>query len=140
MIFSSKSLALRTPYNATPVERPLSILNVLLDGVDLICNKRGIGWSWSHEPFPKTSTRSTSIPVILAKLLLKYVAYDVSHYLVEHFWPSAHSPAGDTTFDPTLSMVPRCAWAAFYTVCGAVVVYTSIDMYRHTSECETGDI
>jgi len=59
---------------------------------------------------------------------------------VEHFRPSAHSPAGYTIFDPTLSMVPRCAWAAFYTVCGAVVVYTSIDMYRHTSEFETGDI
>ena len=117
--------------HAAPVERPLTIPNVLLDALDLMCNKRGIGWSWSHKPFPKTSTRSTSIPVILAKLLLKYVAYDASHYLVVYFRPSVNRPAGDTIFDPTLSMVPRCAWAVFYTVCVAVVLYTCIDMYYH---------
>ena len=118
---------------AAPVERLLSIPNVLLDAFDLISNKRGIGWSWSHNPFPKPDARSTSIPAILAKLLLKYVAYDTFHYLVEHFRPSVANPAGDTIFDPSLSVVPRYAWAAFYTVCGAVVVYTSVDMYYHIS-------
>jgi Membrane bound O-acyl transferase family len=117
--------------HATPIERPLSIPNLLLDAFDLICNKRGIGWSWSHKPFPKTGTRSTSILVILAKLLIKIVALDVSHYLMQHFLPSVEGPTGDTIFDPTLSMVPRCAWAAFSTVCGAVVVYTSVDMSYH---------
>jgi hypothetical protein len=117
--------------HAPPVERPLSIQNILLDAFDLTINMRGIGWSWSHNPFPKTSTRSMSISVIVTKLLLKYVAYDASHYLVEHFRPSTNDPAGDTIFDPTLTMVPRCAWAAFYTLCVAVVMCTSIDIYYH---------
>jgi hypothetical protein len=117
--------------HAALVERPLSVLNVLLDALDLICNKRGIGWSWSHKPFPKANTRSTSIPVILAKLLIKLVALDASHYLMQHLLPSVDGPAGDTIFDPALSMVPRCAWAAFSTVCGAVAVYTFIDASYH---------
>jgi hypothetical protein len=117
--------------HVAPIERPLSIPNVLLDALDLICNLRGIGWSWSYKPFPSISTRSTSIPVILAKLLIKFVALDASHYLMQHFRPSVDGPAGDTIFDPTLSMVPCCAWAAFSTVCGAVVVYTAIDISYH---------
>jgi Membrane bound O-acyl transferase family len=117
--------------HTAPVERPSSILNVLLDALDLIFNLRGIGWSWSHEPFPETSTRSTSIPVILAKLLIKLLVLDVSLYLMQHFRPSVDGPAGDTIFDPTLSMVPRWAWAVFFTLCGAVVVYATVDTLYH---------
>jgi hypothetical protein len=128
--FAKKQLRRYNPpvegQHATPIERPLSIPNLLLDAFDLTWNKRGIGWSWSHKPFPKTSTRSTFIPVILAKLLVKLVALGVSHYLMHHFL--LDGPAGDTIFDPTLSMVPRCAWAAFSTVCGAVMVYITLDM------------
>ena len=116
---------------AAPVERPLSIPNVLLDAFDLICNLRGIGWSWSHNPFPKTSTWSTSIPVILAKLLLNYVENDASNCLLEHFRPSVANPPGDTIFDPSLSIVPQYACAAFYTVCGAMVLITNIDVYYY---------
>jgi len=57
--------------------------------------------------------------------------FDASHYVLQYLRPTLNVPAGDTIFDPTLSMVPRCAWAAFYTVCGAVVVYSSVDMYQH---------
>jgi hypothetical protein len=119
--------------HATPIERPLSIPNILLDALDLICNLRGIGWSWSYKPFPSMSTRSTSIPVILAKLLLKLVALDVSHYLMQHFRPSVDTPAGDTLFDPTLSMVPRFACAAFYALCGGMVVFATVDVFYHIS-------
>src|SRR6266566_4790911 len=115
--------------HTTPIERPLSIPNLLLDAFDLVCRLLLVKKTWSHKPFPKTSTRSTFIPVILAKLLVKLVVFDVSHYLMQHFLPDG--PADDTIFDPTLNMVPRCAWAAFSTVCGAVVVYTTADMsYR----------
>jgi len=117
----------------TSTEGPLSISNVLLDALDLMFNMRGIGWSWTHTPFPNESTRSTSIPVILVKLLLKFLAFDVSHYLVQHLRPTVDDPAGDAIFDPTLTMAPRCAWAAFYTVCGGVVVYTAVDVMYHTA-------
>ena len=67
------------------------------------------------------STRSTPIPVILAKLLIKLVVFDIS-YLMQRIRPSVDIPAGDTIFELTLSMVPRFAWAAFSTLCGALVV------------------
>jgi hypothetical protein len=111
----------------------LSIPNVLLDAFDLICNLRGIGWSWSHKPFPDTSTRSTFIPVILAKLLFKLVLFDASHYIVQYLRPTVNDPAGDTLFDPTLSMVPRFACAAFYTLCGGMVVFMTVEVYYHIS-------
>ena len=107
------------------VERPLSFPSALLDGFDLLFNLRGIGWSWS--PFRRMSTRSMSIPAVLAKVLLKLVVFDVAHYLVQYNRPSVDAPAGDTIFDPALSPVPRCAWAVFYTACGGLMVYTNVD-------------
>ena len=119
--------------DAALIERPLSFPNVLLDALDLICNLRGIGWSWSPKPFPKTTTRSTSLPIILAKLLFKLVVSDAAHYIVQYLRPAVNTSTGDTLFDPTLSMVPRCAWAVFYTFCGGIVVYLSVDIYYHVS-------
>ena len=118
---------------ASLIERPLSIPNVLLDALDLICNLRGIGWSWSHKPFPDTSTRSTSIPIILAKLLVKLVVLDAFHYFLQYLRPTIDTPAGDTIFDPTLSMVPRFACAAFYALCGGMVVLLTVDVHYHFS-------
>jgi hypothetical protein len=115
--------------HAAPTERPLTIPNVLLDALDLMFNMRGIGWSWSHKPFPKGTTWSTSIPSILAELLLKFVAFDTSHYLMQRIRPPVNDPAGSTIFDSTLSMVPRFAGAAFCAICGAMMVYTIMDMF-----------
>jgi len=117
----------------TLVERHLSIPTILLDAYDLSCNIRGIGWSWSNKPFPSMNTRSTSIASILAKLLVKLAMFDVAHYLVQYNRPSFDQPTGDTLFDPTLSAVPRYAWAVFYTLCCGVVVYTTVDAMYHTS-------
>jgi hypothetical protein len=107
------------------VERPLSFPSVLLDSFDLLCNLRGIRWSWS--PFRRMNTRSMSISTILAKVLLKLVGFDIAHYLVQYNPPSVNVPAGDTIFDSALSPVLRCAWAVFYTACGGFVVYTTVD-------------
>jgi len=113
------------------VERPLSVSNVLLDAFDLLCNKRGIGWSWSRKPFPASSTRSTSIASLLPRILVKFTVYDLCVYTVHHLRPSVNDPAGDTIFDPALGVLPRLAYAAFYTVCGGLVICTSVDMYYH---------
>ena len=118
---------------AALTERLLTIPNVLLDAFDLMFNMRGIGWSWSYKPFPKPTTWSTSIPSILAELLLKFVAFDTSHYLIQRIRPSVSDPAGGTIFDPTLSIIPGFAWAAFCAVCGAMMVYTIIDVFYLTS-------
>ena len=117
-----------------PIERRLSIPNVLLDAFDLVCNQRGIGWSWSPKPFPRPSNRrSTSIFSVLAKLLFKLLAFDACHYLIQHTRPSINHPAGDTLFDPTLSLIPRFACAAFFTLCGGLVVYTTVDAMYHAA-------
>jgi len=115
----------------TPIERELSIANVLLGAFDLLCSQRGIGWSWSSKPFPPTGTRTTSLPSILAKMLLKLVVFDIFHYLVQYTRPSLDIPAGDTLFDPTLSIIPRFALATFLTLCAGVVVYTTVDAMYH---------
>ncbi|KAH9974849.1 hypothetical protein BJV74DRAFT_953746 [Russula compacta] len=115
-----------------PIERRLSIPSVLLDAFDLVCNLRGIGWSWSYRPFPRPSNRrSTSILSILARLLFKLLVFDVCHCLIQHVRPSVDLPAGDTLFDPTLSLIQRCACVAFVTLCGGLAVYTIIDVMYH---------
>jgi hypothetical protein len=47
--------------------------------------------------------------------------------------PSLKHPAGDTLFDPSLTLIPRYAKAAFQVLgtCGAVVVYTTVDVLYH---------
>ena len=113
------------------VERPLSIPNVLLDAFDLMCNKRGIGWSWSRKPFPTPTYRSMSVASVIARIVVKFTVWDLCLYTVHHLRPSANEPAGDTIFDPTLGLLPRWACAAFYTACYGILVYTSVDMYYH---------
>ena len=113
------------------VERPLSIPNVLLDAFDLICNKRGIGWSWSRKPFPPPSTRSTSIASILTRILVKFTVWDLCLYTANHLRPSTNDPAGDTIFDPALGILPRWASATLFTLCFGMLVYTSVDVYYH---------
>ena len=114
-----------------PVERRLSVTNVLLDAFDLVCNQRGIGWSWSSKPPPRASDPLPSIASVVARLLIKLVVFDTSHYLLQYLRPSLNKPAGDTLFDPTLSPIPRCALAAFFSLCGGLVVYTTVDAMYH---------
>ncbi|KAI0302795.1 hypothetical protein B0F90DRAFT_1809736 [Multifurca ochricompacta] len=121
----------------TPVERPLSFGNVLLDAFDLLCNQRGIGWSWSSKnssrPSPCTSrtTAYPSLASILMKMSFKLVVYDIAVYLVQHMRPSVNNPNGGTLFDPDLTLIPRFALAVFFTLCGGLVVYTTVDAMYH---------
>jgi len=46
---------------------------------------------------------------------------------VQYTRPSLNTPAGDTLFDPTLSIIPRFALAAFLTSCFGIIIYTSVD-------------
>jgi Membrane bound O-acyl transferase family len=96
-----------------------------------VCNQRGIGWSWSSKPPPRASDPFPSIASVVARLLIKLVVFDTSHYLLQYLHPSLNKLAGDTLFDPTLSPIPRCAWAAFFSLCGGLVVYTTVDAMYH---------
>lgn len=116
---------------APPVERPLSITNVLLDAFDLYCNQRGIGWSWSTNPFPRESTPPLSISSVLAKTLLKITALDTSQYIMQSLSPSINHPRGGSTFDSAIPFLPPIAAAALSGICGGVWAYALVDSLYH---------
>lgn len=117
----------------TPVERPRTIPNVILDAFDLMCNQRGIGWSWGSESFLRTRPPPPSLATVTFKLFFKLTVFDIAHYMLQYNRPSLDTPAGDTLFDPELNLVPRFALAMFFTLCGGIVIYTTVDAMYHLS-------
>jgi hypothetical protein len=117
----------------TPVERRLSASTLFLDAFELLCNQRGIGWSWSSNPFPRDSNPPPSIALLAAKILLKLTVSDASQHLIQSVFPSTMRPKGGSIFDPTLAFVPRSALAAFCGVCGGLWVYTLFDTVFHVA-------
>ena len=115
-----------------PIERRLSASTVFLDAFELLCNIRGVGWSWSSNSFPGESMPS-SIAVLFAKTLLKLTVFDASQYIIQYVFPSVNSPKGGSIFDPSLPFVPRTALAAFSGICGGVWSYTFVDTVYHVS-------
>jgi Membrane bound O-acyl transferase family len=121
-----------TPKQGEPLkERPLTVANVLLDAADLLFNHRGIGWSWSSQPFPRDPNPTPSIPKQVFKLLVRLTALDAAHYLVQLIRPSTYNLEGDTIFDEALDLAPRLLTVSCLSLCGVVVIYSSVDiMYQ----------
>ncbi|KAI0299135.1 hypothetical protein B0F90DRAFT_1631745 [Multifurca ochricompacta] len=115
----------------TPLERPLTISNVLLDGLDLLYNQRGIGWSWSSNPFLGRNTPPLSIFSVLAKLLIKVTVLDASQYLIQCICPSVNIPGGISFMDPSLTIWHRTAVAAFSSMLGFAWTWAVIDSAYH---------
>ena len=114
----------------SPVERPLSVSNVLTDAFDLLCNQRGIGWSWSPNPFLREGTPPPSIASIWAKTLLNIMVVDVSQYIMQSICPSIDKPGGGI-FDPTLPLLPRTCLGALAALFGGVWVCAVVDLQYH---------
>ncbi|KAH9058078.1 hypothetical protein EDB87DRAFT_962841 [Lactarius vividus] len=115
-------------------KKPLSISSVLLDGLDLFFNLRGIGWSWSPQPSLRWTTAPPSIPSLFASFLLRVTMFDVSRYLIQLVCPAISSgPSGGSIFDPNLSPLPRIASAAFASICGGFWTYLLVDTLYHIS-------
>jgi len=110
-----------------PVERRLSASAVFLDALDLLGNQRGIGWSWSADPFPRDSTPPPSIALLLVKTLFTLTLFDASSYIVLCVCPGTNNPKGGSIFDPSLAPVPRAALAALCGICGGLYSYTTMD-------------
>ncbi|KAI0294026.1 hypothetical protein B0F90DRAFT_1811747 [Multifurca ochricompacta] len=67
----------------------------------------------------------------ILKLLVKVAALDASHYIIQLLRPSTYRLEGDTIFDETLSLGPRLFQVSCISLCGMVVIYTSVDiMYQ----------
>ncbi|KAI0290548.1 hypothetical protein B0F90DRAFT_1824932 [Multifurca ochricompacta] len=118
---------------STPVERPLTISNVLLDGCDLFFNQRGLAWSWSPNPFPRESAPPLSILSVTAKVLVKFTVLDASQYLIQYMCPSVNKPGGGSIFEPSYSPWSRVGVAAFAGVCGGFWVWAILDSYYEIS-------
>jgi hypothetical protein len=116
-----------------PIERCLSALTVFVDSFNLLCSTRGIGWSWSSNPFPHEGTQPPSIAFIFAKTLLKLTIFDGSQSIIHHFFPSTNHPNGGSIFDPNLTLMPRTALAVFCGICGGMWAYALIDFVYHVS-------
>ncbi|KAH8982091.1 hypothetical protein EDB92DRAFT_1804839 [Lactarius akahatsu] len=113
----------------TGSKKPLSISSVLLDGLDLFFNQRGIGWSWSSQPFPQWTTAPPSLPSLFASFLFRVTMFDASQYLIQLACPAvSSSPNGGSIFDPNLNLLPRIASAAFASICGGFWTYLLLDM------------
>jgi hypothetical protein len=120
----------------TPIERPLSASTVFLDAFDLLHNQRGIGWSWSQNPFPRERTGRTSPPsvsLLLARTLFELTVCDASHYIIQSVCPSVNNPKGGSIFDASLTPVPRVALAVFCSACGGAWAYTLLNSLYHIS-------
>jgi len=117
-----------------PVERELTVPNVLLDAFDLFCNQRGIRWSWSHKPFPAAKTTTApqlSIAGVLATMLLKFTALDTAQYIMQRVSPAINQPGGGSIFNPSLPLLPRVGGAALSGICGGVWTYSIVDSLYH---------
>ena len=117
----------------TPVERPLSIVNVLLDAADLFFNLRGLGWSWSSRPFPRQNTPPPSIASALAKTLLKFTVLDISHYILHLMNPALDKTGGSSLFDATILFFPHPVTVALATFVAGVWVYAQVDSTYHVA-------
>jgi hypothetical protein len=108
--------------NTLTVKQRLSILNILLDAFNLVCNHHDIRWSWSSKLSPCEEHPCPSIPGILAWMLLKFITFNTVHYLMQYTCPSLNVPTGNTPFNPSLSLIPCYAKAAFLGNCSAIVM------------------
>jgi len=115
----------------TPIERRLSVSTVFLDAFDLVSNQRGMGWSWSQNPFPHERIPPPSISILLAKTLFELTVFDASQYIIQSVCPSVNNPKGGSIFDPSLALVPRTALAVFCSACGGAWVYTLLNSLYH---------
>jgi hypothetical protein len=113
-------------------ERALTPANIVFDAADLLFNHRGLGWSWSSDPFPHNPSPPPSISTQFLKLLLKITAFDAAHYVVQLICPSTYRPEGDTVFDKTLDLLPSLLQASCIPF-GMIFIYASVDIIARSS-------
>jgi hypothetical protein len=115
----------------SPRERPLTVANTFFDAADLLFNLRGLGWSWSSEPFPLNPGPPPSITRQFLELFVKVIAFDAAHYIVQLISPSASCLEGGTIFDETLSPFPRLLLVTSISFCAVIVIYSSVEVMYH---------
>ena len=117
----------------TPIERPLSVTNVLLDALDLFFNQRGIGWSWSSCPFPSETTPPPSIPSILAQMLLVFTLLNTSPYILHLMGLSLDNTGDHGLFGAILPVLPRTFLVLLTAFVNGMFMYMQLTLMYHVA-------
>src|SRR5579863_3699389 len=117
----------------TPIERPLSVANVLLDALDLFFNQRGIGWSWSSRPFLSKSTPPPSIVSILAKMLLIFTVLNTPTYIFDLMGISLDMTGGPSFFGASLPLLPRMLLVLLTAFVNGMYMYMQLALMYHVA-------
>ncbi|KZS92546.1 hypothetical protein SISNIDRAFT_429221 [Sistotremastrum niveocremeum HHB9708] len=101
---------------------------VLLEGFDLACNARGIGWCWGRNCIPSPLTPITSSFTVDTFLrMIGYLSiFDVIHTTLQ-FTGGLTSPVGASIYDPSLPPIPRYLRSTFLTFLTGLSVYTAVN-------------
>ncbi|KAH9030383.1 hypothetical protein EDB84DRAFT_211478 [Lactarius hengduanensis] len=112
----------------TGSKKPLSISSVLLDGLDLFFNQRGLDGRGHHSHSPNGQLRPLPSPPFSPRFFSESPC-STPHCISYSFAPAVtSSPNGGSIFDPNLSVLPRIASAAFASICGGFWTYLLLDM------------
>ena len=122
-----------------PLERPKRdpLRGLLHDALDLCCNLRGIGWSWSkglHIPPETRPTHSNAAFVRSTALrtVRDIVVCDVVQATLQHLGPDSFgSLHGGTIFDARLALPQRYLWSSLLSLLTVIGIYFSLDMLYH---------
>lgn len=123
--FASKPYRrLRLGVNLSEPSSP-SVRQLFEDAVDLAGNQRGIGWSWSRDPFPKVPPRS--VADLILSLLLKLSITGVAVYSIHFTCPSIDPKGGTSIFDPSLPPLTHYIYAFWTTLMTGLFSYAAMD-------------
>lgn len=96
------------------------------DALELTFNQRGLGWSWSRNPFPDLP--SQSLTNLARSLLLRILTVGIAFFCAQYSHPVVDAPEGVTIFDPTLPPLKRYTCAVYTTLIVGTVGYCAIDI------------
>lgn len=108
----------KEPYTRTD----RSQTNAFRNGLDLMFNLRGIGWSWGKStPLPDHPSGKKSPSAFMLQHLhestMAHIAHDAVLYAIQSFGPTTiATPAGSSILDPNLPFLQRHARAILITL------------------------
>lgn len=103
------------------------LYKLLQDALELTFNQRGLGWSWSRNPFPDLP--SHSLKNLARSLLLRIMTVGIAFFCARYSHPVVDGAQGGVTiFDPSLPLLKRYACAVYTTLIVGTVGYCAIDI------------
>ncbi|EPQ52881.1 hypothetical protein GLOTRDRAFT_47126, partial [Gloeophyllum trabeum ATCC 11539] len=124
-------------HSAQSREQGSNITERLRDALDLVCNLRGIGWSWSRgtyiPPVPRAypKSKATFVGTTLGSSLFHFTVFDCIHFTIQLWSPELADPVGASLFDVALRPVERYTKAAAICVATGFIVCHGLQAAYH---------